>query len=135
MENNASTYESSNLEKHFANVFQRLLIGENLNLYEENVSFMFEIISKHLLADAPGRKYCWYDGVSELSASIRKLKQVEFTGEMWVRNIGNTTKQWKEDFRATVTDKNVTKQGIWIMIWVGSSQAEGRLETAFGLTE
>ena len=95
---------------------------------------MFEIIFKHLLADAPGRKYCWYDGVSELSASIRKLKQVEFTGEMWVGDIGST-KQWKENFRATVTDKRSTKQGIWIMIWVGSSQAEGRLETAFGLTE
>ena len=96
---------------------------------------MFEVIATHLLVESPERKYCWYDGVNGLSASIRKLHQVEFVGEMWVGNIGNTTKQWKEDFRATVTDKNVTKQGIWIMIWVGSSQAEGRLETAFGLTE
>lgn len=134
MENSTSIYKSGNLAKHFESVFQRLLIGENLNFYEEHVSFMFEIIFKHLLADAPGRKYCWYDGVSELSASIRKLKQVEFTGEMWVGDIGST-KQWKENFRATVTDKRSTKQGIWIMIWVGSSQAEGRLETAFGLTE
>jgi|GEM_PF-5902440 len=41
----------------------------------------------------------------------------------------------KEDFWATVTDKQITKQGIWITIRVGLDKAEGELLTAFGLTE
>jgi hypothetical protein len=49
---------------------------------------------------------------------------------MW---IGGNQTQWKELFRARVTDKRRTKQGLWITIWVGKDRAEGDLFTAFSL--
>ena len=33
---------------------------------------------------------------------------------------------WKEDFRATVTDKRLTKQGIWIALWIGLDKSRSR---------
>jgi hypothetical protein len=120
------------LANQFESIFQRLLAGEKLDLYEENLSFMFEVIAAELLAEVPERKFCWYDGVDGLTASVRKSLQVEFKGEMWV---GDEKTQWEEDFRARVTDKRLTKQGLWITIWVGPDKAEGELLSAFGITE
>jgi hypothetical protein len=121
-----------NLATRFERVFQRLLSGEALDLHTEGVSSTFEFIAANLLAEVPDRKFCWYDGVVGLTASIRKPRQIEFKGEMWV---GDDRTQWKEDFRATVTDKRVTKQSIWSTLWIGSDRAEGELSTAFGLSK
>jgi hypothetical protein len=112
-----------------------LLSGETLDLYAEGISSMFEVIAANLLAEVPGREFMWYDGVDGLTAIIRKARQVEFSGEMWVGDVGDARKQWKEDFQATVTDKRGTKQGIWVIIWIGPDRAEGELSSAFGLTE
>lgn len=120
------------LAKHFENVCQRLLSGDSLNLYEEDVSSMFEVIATQLLSEASGREFNWYDGVIGLNASVTKLGQIEFTGQMWV---GDNRTQWKEDFRAIVIDKQVAKQGIGITLCIGSDRAEGDLLTAFGITK
>lgn len=135
MKNSEFMAKPSNLANRFEDVFHRLLFGENFDLYEEKVSLMFEVIAANLLADVPDREHCWYDGVVSLRANIKNARQVEFKGEMWVGNSGDGKKQWKENFRATVTDKRVTKQGIWIILWIGSDRAEGELLTAFGLQD
>lgn len=132
MDNKELMHKRRNLANTFQSVFQRLLCNEKLDLYEEGVSSMFEVIAAHLFAETPDRKRCWYDGVDNLTASVRKACQVEFNGAMWV---GDDRTQWKEDFRARVTDKRVTNQGIWITLWIGSDKAEGDLSTAFGFTE
>lgn len=132
VENNEFMNIRHNLATHFESIFQRLLSSETLDLYAAGVSSTFEFIAANLLAEVPDRKFHWYDGVVDLTASIRKLRQIEFKGEMWV---GDERGQWKENFRARVTDKRKTKQGIWITLWIGSDRAEGELLTAFGLTE
>lgn len=132
MENDEFMDKRRTLANRFESAYQRLLSDAKLDLYEEDVSFMFEVIAAHLFAETPERKLCWYDGVDGLNARVRKLCQVEFNGEMWV---GDDRTQWKEEFRARVTDKQVTKQGIWITLWIGSDRAEGELSTAFGITE
>ena len=68
----------------FENIFYRLLAGEKLDLYENRVSFLFNIIATNLMAEIPAREYHWYDDVVPLEARIRKTQQIEFTGEMWV---------------------------------------------------
>lgn len=133
MENDEFMDKGRTLANQFESVFQRLLSGETLDLYEQDLSFLFWVIATYLLAETPDREYCWYDGVDGLAANIRKLRQVEFNGEMWVGD--DEGRQWKEEFRARVTDKRVTKQGIWITLWVGSSRAEGELSDAFDLAE
>lgn len=112
------------LANRLEDVFQRLLAGKQLDLYGEGVSSMFEVIAANLLAEVPARKFMWYDGVADLTARVRKPHQVEFRGEMWV---GDGKRQWQEDFRATVADKRATRQGIWIMLWLGLDKAEGEL--------
>lgn len=132
MRNDELINRRRNLANHFENVFERLLSGETLDLYAERVSFMFEVIAANLLAELPERKGVYFDGVVPLSSAVRKSRQVVFTGKMW---IGEDDRQWQEDFRATVTDKRITKQGVWITLCIGSDKAEGKLSAAFGFTE
>ena len=113
---------------HFEDVFKRLLARENVDLYAEDVSLMFEEIAATLLGPAPGREGCYFDGVDGLASTVKSPRQVQFTGEMWVG--GNRT-QWLEPLRATVTDKRCTKQGIWIVLWIGNDRAEGELSSMF----
>lgn len=119
------------LADHFVNVFQRLISGEELDLYEEKVSSMFEIVAAQLFIDKPQRKFCWYDGVVGLTARVTKLHQVEFTGQMWV---GDNKTQWKESFKVIVSDRPIAKQGISITLWVGTNRAEGEIAAAFGIS-
>lgn len=130
--NNDFIGKRHNVMKNFENVFLRLLAGETLDLYAEGISFMFEVVAANLLAEEPEREFMWYDGVNDLTASVKSQRQIEFKGKMWV---SDDKTQWKEDFRATVTDKRITKQGIWVIIWIGADRAEGELLTAFSLTE
>jgi hypothetical protein len=122
---------SRDLAIRFENVFRRLLSRERLDLYDEDMSFMFEVIATSLLGAYPNRKACYFDGVVDLTSTLKTPRKVEFNGEMWV---GQDRAQWKERFRATATDKRSTKQGIWITVWVGADRAEGELWTAFGVT-
>ena len=124
--------QGRNFAKRFESVFQRLLSGENLDLYQEGLSTSFEFIAANLLGGVPARKFAWFDGVAELTATVRKSRQVEFKGKMWVGD--DSRMQWQEDFRATVTDKRMTKQDIWITIWIGADKAEGTLLAASGVS-
>ena len=131
MENDEVSDKRRTLSNQFESIFQRLLSGETIDFYEQDLSFLFEVIATYLLAETTDREYCWYDGVANLTARVRKTRQVEFNGEIWVADDGGG--MWKEDFRARVTDKRLTNQGIWITLWVGSSRAEAEVSDAFGL--
>lgn len=133
MENDKFKNKRRNLARHFEDIFERLLTGETLDLYEKDVSSLFELITTNLLAEIPQRKGMWYDGVVGLTARVRKSRQVEFTGEMWVGD--NKAHGWKEDFKARVTDKRITKQGFEIALWIGGDKAEGDFSIAFGFSE
>lgn len=132
MEQSDFEVDTSNSQTHFETVFHRLLSGEELDFYAEGVSSTFEVIAKNLLADVAGREYHRFDGVSGLTSRVRKARQIEFAGEMWV---ADDNAMWKENFRARMTDKRLTKQGIWIMLWIGEDKAEGDLSTAFDLVD
>ncbi len=116
------------IAEEFLNIFERMLVREKIDLDNDDISAdissMFEIIASNLLS----RSNIYFDGAIDLVWKIRKSCQVEFQGKLWV---GNYETQWLEPFRALVTDKRVTKQGIWITIWFDSEKAEGELLTAF----
>ena len=103
----------------FENIFFRLLNREKLDLDDLGASPMFDTIATYLMAEVPGSFWVWYDGLASLEAHIRKARQVEFVGEIWV---GDDHKQLKETLRATVTDKRITKQGIWIVLQIGETE-------------
>ena len=112
----------------FLTIFERLLAHERFELEKTDVGFLFEVIASNLLLESK----VYFDGATGLSAKIRKARQIEFAGKMWVG--GNKT-QWLEPFSAMVTDKRITKQGIWFKIRVGDDEAEGNLSEAFYLPE
>ena len=121
-------------EKNYRNanafllIFERLLAREKFELEKTDISLLFEVVASNLLSDKDG----YFDGVTGLHTKIRKSRQVEFLGKMWVG--GNKT-QRLESFSALVTDKRVTKQGVWVKIQVGEDEAEGNLSGAFYLPE
>ncbi len=86
---------------------------------------MFEMIATYLMAELPSRRYHYFDGVVDWEAARKTARQVEFSGEMWVGD--NEGTQWTENFRATVTDKRITKQGLWIILCIGSDRVEADL--------
>ena len=113
----------------FEDIFFRLLKREEVDFDDCGLNPMFDTISTYLMAEVPGSFWTWYDGLASLEAHVRKARQIEFVGEIWV---GDDHKQWKENLRATVTDKRLTKQGIWIVLQIGDNRAEGDLAKAFG---
>ena len=60
-----------------------------------------------------------------MQISKRKQRQLEITGQMWVAD--NSKKQWQEPFFARVTDKRLTKQGMWLRVKIGEYEVEGEL--------
>jgi hypothetical protein len=110
----------------FLIIFERLLAREKFDLETTDISFLFIVIAENLLLDKSG----YFDGATGLITKIRKTRQIEFNGKMWV---GDNKTQWLEPFSALVTDKRITKQGIWIKIQVGDDKAEGDLSDAFYL--
>ena len=116
----------------FENVFQRLLFYEAGALDNPEVGSMFEVIATNLLGGLPTRAGQYFDGAVALLSTVKTSRKIEFQGEMWVGGDGT---QWTEPFRATVTDKSTTKQGIWVTITVGSDRGEGELFSAFGVTQ
>ena len=90
---------------------------------ERDLSNLFEFVARRLL---PG---C-YDGVVNLTATVRKARQVVFRADMWV--LGNAGGR-VEPFQAMVTDKRNTKQGLWIVVSVGRDRAEAEAATVFDI--
>ena len=102
-----------------------MLNGEKAEVYEKDLSLSFETIAGNLI-ESP----FWFDGLIGLNAIVRKSRQIVFEGKMWTaKDVGN---QWLEPFRATVTDKRITKQGIWVKIQVGEYFGEGELFETLG---
>lgn len=101
-----------------------MLNREKIELYENELSFLFEAIAGSLI-DCP----LTFDGATGLTAKIRKSRQVVFQGKMWILDIekGNKWKDSLEPFEAIFTDKRITKQGVWIKIRVGEYVGEGEL--------
>jgi hypothetical protein len=95
-----------------------LLKGEKIEVYEKDLSFLFEAIAG-ILIESP----FWFDGAVGLTARIKKKRQVIFEGKIWTAK--DAQKQWLENFEAIVTDKRITKQGLWIKIRVGDYVDEG----------
>jgi hypothetical protein len=121
----------TDLAMKFETVFELLLAGENVDRYAADMSVVWEGVAGSLLGALPGRVGCFFDGVVNLAARVRKQRQIEFTGNMW---IGDGRRQWTEPFTARVTDRTVTKQGIWVAISVGTDKAEAELWSALGVT-
>jgi hypothetical protein len=103
---------------------ERLLARQKLDAHEKDLSDFFEFIATSLFADFPSRKGHYFDGAVGLAATAKNVRQVEFQGEMWV---GGNQDQWTEPFQATVTNKRITKEGIWIVVQVGADRAEGEI--------
>jgi hypothetical protein len=118
------TISNRDLAIRFEDIFQNLLAREKLDAHEKELSEFFEFIATRLLGDFPSRKGHYFDGVVGLAATVKTGRQVEFQGEMW---LGGNQHQWTEAFQATVTDKRITKQGIWIVLQVGADRAEGEV--------
>ncbi|SRR6266404_6208690 len=118
----------ADLSKQFENVFMRLLAGESDEPHAETLSDAFEAMANTLLSHRGGV----FDGVSPLWSKRRSPRKIEFIGDMHV--LGDQAKP-VESFRATVIDKRITKQGIWIKLWVGDDQAEAELSKALGVCE
>jgi hypothetical protein len=123
---------SRTLALSFENVFQRLLFHEAVALNNPEVSSMFEVIATNLLSGSPTRKGQYFDGAVGVVSTVKTSRKVEFQGEMWV---GGDATQWTEPFKVKVADKSSTKQGIGVIIKVGSDRGEGKLFSAFGVAK
>ncbi len=121
--------ENGNLSSEFENIFQRLVNSEEVDLCNPDVSLMFEVIATNLLRARQERDSVYFDGAVGITASKRKSRQIEFSGQMWV---GQNLRQWKEPFRVLVTDKRITNQDITAKVWIGPDEGEGVLAVAFG---
>lgn len=97
-----------------------MLKGEKAEVYQQDLSFLFETIAENLIESS-----FWFDGVIDLCAKVRNSRQIVFDGKMWAaKDAGH---QWLESFKAIVTDQRIIKQGIRIKIQVGEYVGEGEL--------
>lgn len=100
--------------------FERLLRGEDIDSEENEIDLPLEAALSRLL-DCPYT----FDGIEGLIAKKRKSRQIVFEGKISViKNLA----EWDEElepFRAIVTDKRITKEGIHIKIWFGDEIKEG----------
>ena len=103
-----------------------MLSRDKAELYEKDLSFLFEVIAPNLI-ECPFA----FDGVTGLTSEIGKSRQLFFEGKMWILKDVNSSFDWQQTFKAIVTDKRITKQGISIKIWVGEYFGEGSLEEVF----
>ena len=68
----------ADLASKFELVFRRLLAREEVDLYAEDMSLMWEAVAGTLFGNLPERKYCYFDGVINLVARLKTPRQVEF---------------------------------------------------------
>jgi hypothetical protein len=118
----------ADLAKQFEDVFIRLLSGESDDPHTETLSVAFEVMANTLFPHRGGA----FDGVSPLWTKRRSPRKLEFIGDMHV--LGHHAKP-VESFRAKAVDKRITKQRIWLQLWVGEDHAEAELSKALGICE
>jgi hypothetical protein len=125
------------LTESFKKIFERLLAGDNLAGHENGLrevapahqlSALLAVVATNLLGNSKHYVGCYFDGAIGITAKLRSPRTIEIQGEIW---IGRDRKQWTEPFRVKVVDKQITKQGIWITIWIGQERGEG--ESIFAL--
>ncbi|GAA5484772.1 hypothetical protein [Haloferula sargassicola] len=108
-----------------ASCFLQLLEGKPATFYDDGINLWMQAVADQLFGAA--RPYCYHDGLHGPECRRRKSKQIEFTGEMWIGD--DSGDQWTEPFWARITDKRLTREGIWIQMEVGEFSAEGDLLT------
>lgn len=114
--------EQNELAEQFEEIFERLLKGEKIDSYKKELSFLFTAIGQDLI-DYPLR----FEDITDLISKPGKSRQIVFEGDMLVEEDYGEWNDRLEPFKAIVTDKRITKQGIWIKIRVGDYEAEGNL--------
>lgn len=110
----------SKSSKQFIDILERLFNREKIESYEEELSFLLAITAQNLI-DYPLR----FENASSLSAKIRKSKQIVIEGDLLAEEDFGEWNDRLEPFKAIITDKRITKQGIWIKIRVGDYIGEG----------
>jgi hypothetical protein len=120
------------LASRFRDIFRRLLAREQVDFDTRETALMFEVIATTLLGGGSQRSQQYFDGAVGVVSTVKMPRQVEFHGEMWV---GEDQKQWTESFQATVTDTCSSKQGIWVVMKMGTDRGEGELMSCFGCDE
>jgi len=103
-----------------------LLNGEKINSYREELSFFFTTIAQDLI-DYPLR----FEELTDLTSKSGKSRQIIVEGDILAEEDFGEWNDWLEPFKATVIDKRITKQGIWIKIWIGDYFGEGNLSEIF----
>lgn len=68
-----------------------------------------------------------FDGIASLIARKRKSRQIVFEGKIWVVKDSAKWDETLQPFKAVVTDKRITKQGLHIKIWFGEEIKEGNI--------
>jgi hypothetical protein len=119
----------ADLAKQFEDVFTRLLAGESDEPHAMTLSDSFEVMANTLLPHRGGA----FDGVSPMWVKRRSPRKLEFIGDMHV--LGGHHVKPLEPLRATAVDKRITKQGIWIQLWISDDHAEAELSKALGVCE
>jgi len=66
-----------------------------------------------------------FDGIVSLISTKRKSRQIVFEGKIWVVKNSAKWDEVLEPFKAIITDKRITKQGLYIKIWFGEEIKEG----------
>jgi hypothetical protein len=122
--------EQNELAKQFEDIFERLLNGKKIDSHQEELSFLLLTIAQNLI-DYPLR----FEVLTDLTSKRGKSRQIIIEGDILAEEDYGEWNDRLEPFKATVTDKRITKQGIWIKIWVGKYFGEGNLSEIFGLTK
>lgn len=103
-----------------------MLDHEKIELFEDELSYLFPKIAQQII-DYPLR----FGYLSYVNSNIRKSRQIVFEGNMVSEEDYGNWNDRVEPFKAIVTDKRITKQGIWIQISVGDYQGEASLNEIF----
>lgn len=72
-----------------------------------------------------------FDGITGLISTKRKSRQIVFEGKIWVIRNSDKWDEVLEPFKAIVTDKRITKQGIHIKIRFCEEIKEGDILEIF----
>jgi hypothetical protein len=99
-----------------------LLEGKEVEQFENSLTKLFPTIAERLLEHPLRLEYLSY-----ITSKRRKSRQIIFEGNMISEEDYGEWNERVESFKAIVTDKRITKQGIEIKIWVGEYFGEGKL--------
>lgn len=108
----------------FADNIERLLNGEEIDLYDSMIDSSFEYIAAEILSPQL-QDGIWYDGTGDLKCKILAQNKIEFSGNMHVCLYQD--KFWREPFQAIVTDERKLGNGMPIFVSVGDRKGENDL--------